>query len=161
MPDLARRRDRASPSIEALDDIDRKIVETLRHDARIPNKALATMVGLAPSTTLNRVRSLEHRGVIVGYRANVDFGLMGRPLQALISVRLRPKSDGVVTAFVDHVWSMPETIGVFLVSGADDAIVHVAVTDTEHLRQTVLSRISEFPGVVDEHTSLVFEHRDR
>lgn len=159
MPNLSRR----SPetSISSLDQIDRMIVEALRRDARIPNKALAALVGLAPSTTLNRVRSLEQRGVIIGYRADVDFGSIGRSLHALVSVRLRPKSEDVVTAFVEHVWSMAETIGVFLVSGADDAIVHVAVSDTDHLRRTVLSGISKFPGVVDEHTSLVFEHRDR
>ena len=47
--------------------------------------------------------------MITGYRAEVGLALVGRPLQSLVADRLRPKSDAIVTAFVDHVWSMPET----------------------------------------------------
>ena len=55
-----------------------------------------------------------------------------------------------------HVWALPQTTAVYLITGSEDAIVHVAVTDSAELRETVLNGIST--GVVDEQTSLVFEH---
>src|ERR671927_263785 len=77
-----------------LDDIDRRLVRELAIDARIPNNALAKRVGIAPSTCLGRVRSLRERGVIRGYHADVDPAALGRPIQAMIAVRLQAHARG-------------------------------------------------------------------
>ena len=79
----------------------------------------------------------------------------------MVFVRIQPKNDETVSRFVDHIWSMPETIAVHLITGVEDVLVHVAVSDTEALQRAVLNRISNFPGVVDERTSLVFQHRQK
>jgi len=141
------------------DSNDQAIVEALQSNARQTNRALAAHAGLAPSTTLNRVRELENRGIITGYHADVDLSALGRDLQALVFVRLQPKNDETVSRFVDHIWAMSETIAIHLISGTEDIVVHLAVSDTEALQRAVLNQISNFPGVVDERTSLVFQHR--
>ena len=79
----------------------------------------------------------------------------------MVSIRLQPKNAETVDLFVEHVWALPETIGLYLVSGANDALVHIAVRDSQALRDTVLNGISNFPGVVDEQTSLIFHHRSK
>ncbi|HBK45229.1 MAG TPA: AsnC family transcriptional regulator, partial [Xanthomonadaceae bacterium] len=53
-------------------DIDRhdlRILNVLQQDSRITNQALAERVALSPSACLRRVRDLEARGLITGYRA--------------------------------------------------------------------------------------------
>jgi DNA-binding Lrp family transcriptional regulator len=144
-----------------MDRIDEAILEQLQTDGRATNKALAAAVGLAPSSTLARVRDLEQRNVISGYHAAVDPAAVGRQLQAVVFVRLHPKNDQVVANFVDRVWEIPQTVGLFLVSGSEDVIVHLAVANTTELRETVLNSISNLPGVTDERTALVFEHRTK
>lgn len=145
--------------MERMNDTATALVRSLQADARRTNRSLANEVGLAPSTTLQRVRDLEERGVITGYHAEVDLRLLGRAVEAVVFVRLRPKTDEVVQAFIDHVWALPEVLAIHLISGAEDALVHVAVPDTESLRRAVLREISAHPAVVDERTALVFEHR--
>ena len=142
-----------------IDQTDRRLVALLQRDARQTVKALAGQVGIAASTCLERIRSLQARGVVRGYHAEVDFAALGRPLQALVSVRLQPKTHETVERFVEHVWQLPETVSVTLLSGIDDVAVHLAVADSEALRRVVLNAVASFPGVVDERTSLVFEHR--
>lgn len=142
-----------------IDALDRRIVALLQRDARQTVKAIAEQAAIAPSTCLERIRSLQARGVIRGYHAEVDLSALGRPLQAMVAVRLSPKTQEAVERFVEHVWARPETLSVTLLSGADDVQVHVAVPDSEHLRRIVLSAIASYPGVVDERTSLIFEHR--
>jgi DNA-binding Lrp family transcriptional regulator len=142
-----------------IDRNDVAILAELQADARQTNRAVATAVGLAPSTTLDRIRDLESRGVITGYHAEVDLRKLNRSLQAIVAVRLQPKSREMVDRFVEQMWALPETLAVLLVSGADDVLVHLSVTDTDSLRHLVLESIASFPGVVDERTSLVFEHR--
>ena len=54
---------------------------------------------------------------------------------------------------------LDEVVAVYLVSGEDDLIVEVSVADTVSLQAVVVDEIASIPGVVDERTSLVFEHR--
>jgi DNA-binding Lrp family transcriptional regulator len=135
------------------------LVSELQRDARQTNRALAKKSGLAPSTALNRIRDLEQRGVVRGYHADIDLAALGRTLQALVFVRLQPKSDDVIDGFLGHMWNLPETIGLHLITGVEDAVIHLAVTDAESLQRVIINEISSFPGVFDERTSLLFEHR--
>lgn len=66
-------------------------VWAIRHElqrGRIPFTELARRVGLGASATTERVRRLGTRGVITGYRAEVDLGKAGCPVLAV--VRLYP-----------------------------------------------------------------------
>lgn len=144
-----------------LDRIDVRLIGELQRDARRTNRSLADVVGLAPSTTLNRVRELEQRGVITGYHAEVDLARLGRHLQALVFVRLQPKSAEIVNRFIDHIWSLPETMGIDLITGVEDVVIHLAVADADALQAVVLNQISSFPEVFDERSSLLFERRRR
>src|SRR5262245_54101097 len=83
----------STDEITALDEIDREIVGELERDGRLSWQELGRRVRLSPNATGDRVRRLERRGVITGYRAVVDPGALGRSLQALISVRLAPSTD--------------------------------------------------------------------
>ena len=142
-----------------IDEIDHRILLELQADARRSNKALAASVGLAPSTTLGRVRDLEAGRIILGYHAVVDPAALGRSIQALVSVRLQPKTNVVVEEFVEMIWELEETIAVTMLTGPFDLLVHLSVADISGLQTLVLERIASFDGVVDEQTSIIFEHR--
>ena len=142
-----------------MDATDRQIVMELQRDARRSNKDLAAAVGVAPSTMLTRIRSLEERGVLRGYHADVDPVALGRPVRATVSVRLQPKSRDVVERFVQHVWSLEETESISLVTGAFDVLIDLSVPDVSTLGSRVLNEIATFDAVVDEQTTLVLEQR--
>ena len=144
-----------------IDEIDRKIIEELQRNARRSNKDLAESVGLAPSTTLSRVRSLEERGIIVGYHAQVDHDAIGREVRATVSVRLQPKNREVVERFLQHAWAMEETVAISLVTGPFDVLIHLSLGDVSTLGDRVLNQIASFEAVVDEQTTLVLEHREK
>ena len=55
-----------------MDEIDRAIVAALQKDGRLSNQDLAALVGLTSAPCLRRLRKLEERGIIKGYRAIVD-----------------------------------------------------------------------------------------
>ena len=140
------------------DPVDRCILEELAADARIPNNALAEKVGIAPSTCLARVRALRQRGVIRGYHADVDPAALGRPLQAMIAVRLQSHARGSMTAFADRVAQLPEVLNVFFLAGANDFLIHIAAASTQNLRDFVVVNLSGNPDVALTETNLIFEH---
>ena len=105
--------------------------------------------------------ALRARGVIRGYHADVDLPALGRQVQALIAVTIRPPSREHIEAFRDWAGALPETVGVFVVSGGDDFLLHVAVPDTDALYAFVIDRLTSRPEVADVNTSVVYEHLRR
>ncbi len=141
-----------------LDAVDWSLVGELQNDARITNRDLAAAVHVSPSTSLERVRALRATGVIRGYHADIDLEALGRPVQALTEVTIRPPTRENIEAFRNWAVELPEVIGVFVVSGANDFRLHIAVPDTNALYAFVIDRLTERPEVADVNTSVVYEH---
>ena len=141
-----------------LDATDWAILDVLQDDARTSNRELAAAVHVSPSTSSERVRNLKADGVIRGYHADVDYGALGRHVQALTAITIRPPTREIIEAFRNWVSQLPEIVGVFVVSGAADFLLHVAVPDTDALYAFVIDRLTERPEVADVNTSVVYEH---
>lgn len=145
-------------SLPVLDAVDRRILEILAVDARTPNNALATAVGIAPSTCLGRVRALRSGGAIRGFHADIDPAVLGRPLQAMISVRLQAGARSRMMAFTGRIRRLPEVLDLYFLAGADDFLLHVAAADSAALRDFVVDQLSAHPEVALTETNLIFEH---
>lgn len=142
-----------------MDEIDQAIVHELQADASITNRELARRVGVSPSTALERVRALHRRGVLTGYHAEVSLSALGRDVQALVSVRIRPPTRDRIDAFLDYAANLPEVLDVYLVSGDEDMLLHVAMTDTDALYSLVIDHLAAQPGVIAVRTSIVYDRR--
>jgi DNA-binding Lrp family transcriptional regulator len=84
--------------------------------------------------------------------------VLGRQVQALTAVTIRPPTRENIEAFRNWVATLPELIGVFVVSGASDFLLHLAVPDTNALYAFVIDRLTERREVADVNTSIVYEH---
>ncbi|MBF4462563.1 MULTISPECIES: Lrp/AsnC family transcriptional regulator [unclassified Rathayibacter] len=144
--------------LDGLDPVDRTLVRLLRADARTPNSRLAERAGIAPSTCVSRVRSLVDRGIITGFTVELDPAALGLTLQALISVNIRVGQRQAISRFAEEVRALPEVVQLFFLGGSEDFIVHVAVRDSNDVRDFVVSNLSAHPAVASTRTSLVFDH---
>jgi len=141
-----------------LDAIDLHLIRLLQENARMTNADLASSVGIAQSTCISRVRSLISRGVIEGFSANVDPAKLGLGTQVLISVTLRAGARAHLSDFMQQMRERPEVIQVFFLGGAEDFIVHLALSDSNQVREFVLEHLSNNATVASTRTNLVFEH---
>ncbi|MBT2211691.1 MULTISPECIES: Lrp/AsnC family transcriptional regulator [Actinomadura] len=141
-----------------MDAVDQAILRRLQRDGRQTNRELAEAVGIAPSTALERTRALRARGVITGFHAVADLERLDRSVQALISIRIRPQSREAIESARDTMASLPESVGVYVVTGNEDLLVHVAVPSTAYLRDFVLDRLARRKEFVDVRTTVVFEY---
>ena len=147
------------PNFLQLDAVDRAILEILSADARTANNALAEQVGIAPSTCLARVRALRESGVLRGFHAEIDLGALGRPLQAMISIRLTVHAREQIEDFTGAVRRLPGVLSVFHMTGVTDYLVWVAAADMNELREFVVDHLATHPAVAHAETSLIYEHR--
>jgi DNA-binding Lrp family transcriptional regulator len=148
---------RRPPSSDDLDGIDFTIVAALQQNARLSNKELAGRAGLAESTCHERVKRLIERGVFRGFHAEVDAKRLGAGLQALVAVRLARHTGAAVKSFRHAMLGLPEAVAVFHVAGANDFLVHVAVSDSDALRDLILRSFTSRPEIVRVETSLIYE----
>ena len=148
------------PEIIELDELDRGVLDVLHTDARATNRQLARELGVAESTAHARLRRLEERGVVAGYEAVVRQERLGRGLQAIIGVTLRPGArQASITEFAERVSAQSEVNQLFFLGGSDDFIIHVAVEDSSALRRFVVDQLSANAAVASTRTSVVFEYR--
>lgn len=68
------------------DAVDRLIITEISRDARATLAQLSEAVGLSSSAVQSRLRRLESRGVIAGYRPILDAEALGKPLSAFIEI---------------------------------------------------------------------------
>jgi len=139
-----------------LDDIDVAILAELTANARITNAALAARIGVAESTSIKRLRALRSAGIITGFTAQLNLAALGYPIQAVIKVRLSSPHRDHVLQFHAALTKIPGVLTTFHVAGADDYLVHVAVTSPEELRDLVLNHINVHRGIGHTETQLVF-----
>ncbi len=141
-----------------LDDIDLDLIRLLQQNARMTNADLASAVGIAQSTCITRVRALVTRGIISGFSANVEPSQLGLGTEVLISVTLRAGARAHLSDFMQQMRERPEVIQVFFLGGSEDFIVHLAVKDSDSVREFVLENLSNNATVASTRTNLVFEH---
>lgn len=144
-------------SQRALDKTDLAILAALHQDARINNKDIAELVGLAPSSCLERIKKLQSENVIKGTQLLVDLQALGGNIQVMISIRLCDHSRTTVDNFQQQLAVLPEVISIYHMGGENDFLLHASLSDTEHLRDFVFNAITARDEVNHVETALIYD----
>lgn len=136
-----------------LDAIDRKILNELLNDARIPIATLASRVHLSRHAVRHRVDRLEAHKVIAGYTIRLHEPSSGKPkVRAIIMVYRKDRMRGadVTTAIA----AIPEITYCYVLSGDFDLIAHIEAESQERVSE-IWSQLARLPGVTDTHTTFI------
>ena len=143
------------------DPTDITLLKQLERDAGTTVKALAAEVGLAISSTHDRLKSLRARGLLKGSHADVDPGAFGIQVQALLLIELSKQQRDAVDGFLNHLGELPFVRTAFHVTGRYDLVVHVLARDIQDLRAVELDHFTSHPAVARVETSIIFDSRQR
>ncbi len=144
--------------MSTLDALDLAILRELENNARISISELARRLDSANSTIRDRIRSLEERGVILGYKAVLNPAKLGLGIKAIIQVSRDPR----VTPqdFLAEPVDFPEVTRVQLVTGETDEFITVYARDVPHLKEIIYDKVGSLPGLTRSNTAIVLgEHR--
>lgn len=140
-----------------LDKIDRKILSTLRKDARLTIAQLSDLVGLSSSPCWTRVKRLESLNVIESYTANINPKAIGINDLFFIEITLERHDDEILDEFSHALANMPEVVEAYLVTGDYDYLVKVAVRNAEHYERFLRKNLYTLKAV--RHTRSIFALR--
>ena len=131
----------------------------LARDGRASYTELAEQVGLSVSAVHQRVRRLEQRGLITGYRATVDARGLGLGLTAFVAIT--PIDVGRAEEAPGKIAHLPAIEACHSVAGEESYVLKVRVASTEAL-EALLRDIRSLANVSTRTTvvlSTVFEDR--
>ena len=126
-----------------LDPTDVAIIEIVQEDGRIGISELGRRVGLSQPATSERVKRLEERGIVAGYRAVIDPAALGLGTMAMI--RLRTTHEHIQTCLKKFA-EMPQVLEVLRVTGEDCFLVKVVVPSPPDL-ESIVDAIGRYGAV--------------
>lgn len=133
---------RTEPRTE-LDPTDMSMLEILQDDGRISVSELGRRVGLSQPAASERLKRLEERGIITGYRAIIDPVSVGLGMIAVI--RLRTKHEHI-KAYLKQFADMPQVIEVLRLTGEDCFHLKVIVPSPAEL-ESIVDAVARYGSV--------------
>ncbi|MGB0508349.1 MAG: Lrp/AsnC ligand binding domain-containing protein [Pikeienuella sp.] len=140
-----------------IDQIDRRILNALRLDARLSMAALAEKAGLSKTPTLARVKRLEAEGFIRGYHAHLDHAKLGLAQVAFVQVTLTTTTSDALDAFNEAVRNTAEIEACHMIAASFDYLLKVRTRDIAAYRRTLGETISNLPYVGSTSTFIAME----
>ncbi|MFF7292967.1 Lrp/AsnC family transcriptional regulator [Microbacterium sp. NPDC008134] len=141
------------------DSVDRAILAEISREGRATLSQLSDAVGLSVSAVQSRLRRLETRGVITGYRALLDPEKVGTPLSAFIEITpLDPAQPDIAPEQLEHLDAIEACHSI---AGDASYMLFVRVASPRALEELV--RDIRLAASVNTRTTVVlqtyYEHR--
>lgn len=144
-----------SESLQALDEIDRQILQLLQENSRITSTELARQVNLSTPGLQKRLKKLETTGVIGRYVTLMNREALGLDLLCFAQVTLAHHQPECVGEFCHQVTELPEVLECHHLTGDFDYLLKVVVANHQHLEQLLSEKITKIPGVDRIRTNIV------
>ncbi len=138
-----------------IDNLDRKILDIITKNARIPYLEVARECNVSGAAIHQRVQRLIRTGVIKGSEFKVDPVMVGFRTCAYIGIFL--DSPGNYKEAVSKLKGIPEVIECHYTTGNYSLFIKVYTRDNEHLRSVLTDKIQTIPGVVRTETLISLE----
>lgn len=143
--------------MQPLDRIDRKILDVLQRDGRIPITDLAQQVGLSATPCADRVRRMEKAGVITGYHAHISPKALGKNLLVFLEIKLSAKSDDVFEKIKHELQRIADVMECHLVSGDFDYLIKARIPDMHDYRTLLGDILQRLPASAQSRSYVVME----
>ena len=138
-----------------MDEIDRRLIATLRGDARMALSDLALALGLSRATVRARLEKLRASGEIVGFTVVTRSDVARDPVRALMMIGIEGSGTERV---LRQLQGLPELRALHTTNGRWDVIAELGAEGLEAL-DAVLTRVRRFDGVATSETSLLLSTR--
>ncbi|MES2944649.1 MAG: Lrp/AsnC family transcriptional regulator [Pseudomonadota bacterium] len=125
-----------------------KLLQLLLKNGRSSFKSLAVDVGLTGAACAERIKRLKERGLLSGYKAEVDWVKLGFPVRALVRIGANAEhGQSLLELFAET----PNVVEVHRVTGLDSYVLLVLAESSQQL-ENVIDKIGKYGTVT---TSLV------
>jgi len=148
------------PENAEIDNTDIEILKLLAPNARMPVIDIASKIGITSKTVISRIRELEKKKIIVGYKTVFDLEKLGYEYFKM-QIRLHNVTAEKMKQFRNYIRSHPNIVYDDEVLGGDDIEIEMQVKDMQELRAIIEKIKSEFAEIIKDYKTMLFykEHK--
>jgi DNA-binding Lrp family transcriptional regulator len=148
------------PEESNLDEKDIELLKLLASDARISVLDLSQKLKLTPKTITSRIKELERKKIIIGYRTMFDLEKLGYQYFKL-HINLHNTTEEKIKLFRGYVKSHPNIIYDNEVLGGDDLEIEIQATTLQKFREIIDEIKKQFSDIIKEYKHMTFykEHK--
>ncbi|MDR0799200.1 MAG: Lrp/AsnC ligand binding domain-containing protein [Dysgonamonadaceae bacterium] len=136
--------------MEKIDKLDRKILQIISQNARIPFKDVADVCGVSRAAIHQRVQKMIEMKVIVGSGYHMNPKSLDFNTCTYIGVKLERGS--MYKDVVPELEKIPEVVECHFTTGPYTMLIKLYARDNEHFMELLNGRIQEIPGVISTET---------
>lgn len=142
--------------IERIDNLDRRILQIVIHNARIPSKDVAVECGVSRAAIHQRLQRLADLRVITGSGYHVNPKALGYATCTYIGVNL--ERGAMYRDVIPHLEKIPEVVESHFTTGPYTMLIKLYARDNEHLMELLNKKIQNIPGVTGTETLISLDH---
>ena len=131
----------------ALDELDRKILALVQHDARRAAEAIGAEIGLSASAVQRRIARLREEAVITAEVAIVDPKSVGRPLTLIVDIEVERERPELMAVLKRWIAGEPAIQEAWYVTGDGDFVLIVTARDVEDYDALMQKLVTENSNV--------------
>lgn len=143
--------------IHELDRTDERILRVLETDGRISYVDLARRVNLTPTPCVQRVKRLEQRGIIAGYKAIINAEKVGLALTVFVEAKLDHTTPDALERFQATVLEIDELTECYLIAGDYDYLLKLQIANVAAYRRFISEALPRLPDVQQTCSYIVVE----
>lgn len=141
--------------MDRIDELDKKILNIVMQNARIPSKDVAVQCGVSRAAIHQRIQRLIDMKVITGSGYNVNPKMLGYNTCTYIGVSLEKGS--MYRKAVQQLESIPEVVECHFTTGPYSLLIKLYARDNQHLMELLNDQIQHIPGVTETETLISLE----
>ena len=138
-----------------MDQLDRRIINALQHNARDSTTRIAAKLGVARTTVHERIARMEDRGVIAGYSVILRETEDAPKVQVIVLLEVQQNET---TRIIKRIETYPEVKLCLSINGEFDLLLSAEAPRIEDL-DILVDDLARIPGVLRTNTSVVFGRR--
>lgn len=144
--------------MKELNDLNKKVLDLLKEDARRSPALLATLTGVSEEEIKAAITQLEDEHVIVKYSAVVNWSkIEDEKVTALIEVQITPERGRGFEGIAERIYLYPQVKSVYLMSGAYDLLVEVEGHNLREVANFVSEKLSPIDSVLSTKTNFILK----
>ncbi len=140
-----------------IDGIDKEILRDLMEDARKPILQIANKIGISGAAIHQRLRKLEHAGVISGSKYIIDAKVLGYKTMSFVGIYLDKAANN--SEAVKELKKIPEVLECHYTTGNWSILTKIICQDNEHLMNILNKKIQTIDGVSRTETFISLEQQ--
>lgn len=139
-----------------IDSLDKKILEIVMNNARIPSKDVAAECGVSRAAIHQRLQRMQDLEVITGSSYNVNPKALGYRTCTFVGINL--DRGAMYRDVVPELEKIPEIVECHFTTGPYTMLIKLFARDNEHLMELLNNRIQTIPGVAGTETLISLDH---